>query len=340
MRNDTRRQYNAYLSRLQELNGVDDATVTFSTEPSIQQTLESKIQESSEFLGRINIIGRDELAGEKIGLGISGPAAGTTDTAVQAREPSNLVSLDNQGYFCTKTNFDTFITYAQLDAWAKFKDFQIRVASATQRQQALDRITIGFNGVSRAATSNKSLNPLLQDVNKGWLQKYREFAPARVLNEVESDSGKIKVGATATAANGYKNLDAVVFDATNNMIEPWYQENPDLVVICGRKLLADKYFPIINKVQDNSETLSADVIISQKRIGNLPAVRVPFFPANSLMITSLKNLSIYWQIGGRRRHIKEEADRDRIVNFESSNEAYVVEDYGFGCLVENIELVD
>ncbi|WP_434477370.1 P2 family phage major capsid protein, partial [Escherichia coli] len=34
--------------------------------------------------------------------------------------------------------------------------------------------------------------------------------------------------------------------------------------------MADKYFPIVNKEQDNSETLAADVIISQKRIGNLP----------------------------------------------------------------------
>lgn len=339
MRNDTRKNYTAYLARIQQLNGVDDATVTFSTEPSIQQTLESKIQESSEFLGRINMIGVDELAGEKIGLGISGPVAGTTDTTVQAREPANLVTLDDQGYFCTKTNFDTFITYGQLDAWAKFKDFQVKIASALQRRQALDRITIGFNGVSRAATSNKTTNPMLQDVNKGWLQKYREFAAARVLSEVEGGSGKVKVGSSATDANGYKNLDALVFDATNNMIEPWYQENPDLVVICGRKLLADKYFPIVNKTQENTETIAADIIISQRRIGNLPAVRVPFFPANGLMITSLQNLSIYWQIGGRRRHIKEEAERDRIVNFESSNEAYVVEDYGFGCVVENIELV-
>ncbi|NPR02541.1 capsid protein, partial [Escherichia coli] len=79
-----------------------------------------------------------------------------------------------------------------------------------------------------------------------------------------------------------------------NLIEPWYQEDPDLVVIVGRQLLADKYFPIVNKEQDNSETLAADVIISQKRIGNLPAVRVPYFPADAMLITKLENLSIYY----------------------------------------------
>jgi hypothetical protein len=76
----------------------------------------------------------------------------------------------------------------------------------------------------------------------------------------------------------------------------WYQEDTELVVICGRALLADKYFPIVNRDQPNSESLAADLIISQKRIGNLPAVRV-FFPANAMLITRLDNLSIYWQSG-------------------------------------------
>ncbi|WP_332103934.1 phage major tail tube protein, partial [Escherichia coli] len=40
--------------------------------------------------------------------------------------------------------------------------------------------------------------------------------------------------------------------------------------------------------------LAADVIISQKRIGNLPAVRVPYFPADAMLITKLENLSIYY----------------------------------------------
>ena len=30
---------------------------------------------------------------------------------------------------------------------------------------------------------------------------------------------------------------------------------------------------------------------------------------------------------------------NRIANYESSNDAYVVEDYGFGCLIENVEVL-
>ena len=193
---------------------------------------------------------------------------------------------------------------------------------------------IGWNGVSRAATSNRATNPLLQDVNKGWLQKYREEAPERVLDEGAHPS-EVRVG--AAAGHDYENLDALVFDATNRLIDPVHAENTDLVVICGRALLADKYFPIINKDQDASDKLAADVIVSQKRIGGLPAVRVPFFPANALFITTLANLSIYYQEGGRRRAVIDEPPSDRVANYESSNDAYVVEDFGAGALVENIK---
>jgi hypothetical protein len=34
---------------------------------------------------------------------------------------------------------------------------------------------------------------------------------------------------------------------------------------------------------------------------------------------------------------REEPERDRIADYQSSNEAYVVEDFGLGALVENIE---
>lgn len=72
----------------------------------------------------------------------------------------------------------------------------------------------------------------------------------------------------------------------------------------------------------------------------LQAIRAPYFPANALMITRLDNLSIYWQENTRRRSIIDNTKRDRIENFESVNEAYVVEDYRGACLIENIELGD
>lgn len=332
MRNPTRLAFNAYLAQLASLNGVPSAAEKFTVEPSIQQTLETKIQESTDFLGRINVVGVTEQQGEKLGLGVGGPAAGTTDTTGTDRATTDLSTLDANGYICTQTNFDTHITYSKLDTWAKFPDFQTRLRDAILTRQALDRIMAGWNGTSRAATSNKVANPLLQDVNIGWLEKYRQHAAARVMDEVVAASGQIAIG----AAGDYKNLDALVFDMVNNLLDPWYAEDTDLVAICGRALLADKYFPIVNAVQAPTEQLAGQVLQSQKRLGNLPAVRVPYFPANCIMITRLDNLSLYYQEGARRRTVLDNAKRDRIENYESSNDAYVVEDYGCGAVAENI----
>ncbi|EDA7566172.1 capsid protein, partial [Salmonella enterica subsp. enterica serovar Typhimurium] len=195
--------------------------------------------------------------------------------------------------------------------------------------------------VRRAETSDRSSNPMLQDVAVGWLQKYRNEAPARVMSKVTDEEGHTTSEVIRVGKGGdYASLDALVMDATNNLIEPWYQEDPDLVVIVGRQLLADKYFPIVNKEQDNSEMLAADVIISQKRIGNLPAVRAPYFPADAMLITKLENLSIYYMDDSHRRVIEENPKLDRVENYESMNIDYVVEDYAAGCLVEKIKVGD
>lgn len=334
MRKETRIAYNAYLRQLEKLNGVENATEKFSVDPSVQQTLENKLQESTEFLKRINIMGVSEQQGQKLGLGVGSPVASTTDTTKKERDTIDPTDLDPNGYFCTQTNFDTHLAYSKLDAWAKFPDFQVRFRDALLVRQALDRICIGFNGVSRAATSDRVANPLLQDVNKGWLQKYREQANERVMDHGKT-AGKVVIG----AGGDYANLDAAVYDAMSSLMDPWHQEDTDLVVLCGRALAHEKYFPMINRQQAPTEQLAGQIIMSQKAMGGRPAVMVPFFPAHSLMITRFDNLSIYFQDGGRRRSVIDNPKRDRVENFESSNDAFVVEDYGLGCVVENIEFV-
>jgi P2 family phage major capsid protein len=335
MRNETRVLYRAYLERIAKLNAIADATEKFAVAPSVQQTLERRMQETSEFLKTINMILVLDQEGEKIGVGATGPIAGTTNTAAQDRQTTDISALDSNKYRCEQTNWDSHVPYARLDAWARHPEFETFLRDAFIVRQALDRIMCGFNGTSRAATSNKAANPLLQDVNKGWLQHYREQAPERVMHEVAAGSNLIKIG----AGEKYKNIDALVVDLVNQMVDPWHQERTDLVAVVGRELLDDKYFPLVNQTQAPTETLAADIVISQKRVGGLPAVRVPFFPAGKVFVTPLKNLSIYTQEGSRRRTVTDNPKRDRIENYESANDAYVVEDFGAGAVAENITLV-
>ena len=334
MRNETRLVFNTYMSRVAALSAVASASHTFAVAPSVQQTLEKKIQETSDFLKRINIIGVSEQQGEKLGLGVAGPAAGRTNTAQKDRQTRDLTGIDSNTYKCEKTNFDTHIPYVKLDAWAKFAEFQNMIRDLIVQRQALDRMMIGFNGVSVAAETDLAANPLLQDVNIGWPQQMRTNAPARVMGKADA---KIKIGDGQDAA--YKNLDAAVYDA-RQLLDPWVQEDPGLVAILGRDLMHDKLFPIVNSDKAPSEILAADVVLSQKRVGGLPAATVPFFPPNAILITRFDNLSIYWQESARRRRVEDNPKRDRIENYESSNDAFVVEDYGRAALVEHIEIVE
>ncbi|WP_151957403.1 phage major capsid protein, P2 family [Acinetobacter guillouiae] len=330
---NTRKKYNAAMVQLASVNGVETVNTQFNVLPSVQQKLETKIQESSAFLGLINVFLVEQMSGERIGMGISGPIASRTNTDVEDRQTNDPTTLDSRKYLLQETDFNTHIKYSKLDQWAKFQDFYVRFRSVIVQRQALDRIMIGFNGVKIAAKTDIVANPMLQDVNKGWLQKQREENPQRILSS-GATVGKITIG-----KNGdFKNLDALVMNITDEFIAPWHQ-NADLVVICSRKLQSDKYFPLVNKDQENSEKLASDIIISQKRMGNLPVYAVPFFPEDAILVTTFDNLSIYVQEGARRRTIIDNAKRKRVENYESSNEDYMIEDLELCAMAEKIEIL-
>lgn len=342
MKNETRELLAQYFNDQATLNGVASNIVAgekqFTVEPSVQQKLESKIQESSAFLQTINIAGVDELQGEKIGMDIAGPLASRTnlkDPATKGRQTRDLTTLDDDGYALVETDFDSHVTYAKLDQWAKFPDFQKRISDLIVKRTALDRIMIGFNGVSTEVQSDFSAHPLLQDMNIGWLQKYRDHAGGkRVLTE-GATAGKVRVG----DGGDFENLNALAFNIVNEFIDPWFRKDPYLVAIMGSNLHADVNYSKINKRWDPTEELALEKILAGGKVGNIPVVTVPFVPDGTMFITHLKNLSIYYQNGANRRTFVDNAKFKRFETYSSSNEGYVVEDYGFGGVVENITLV-
>ncbi|MDE8034655.1 phage major capsid protein, P2 family [Actinobacillus equuli subsp. haemolyticus] len=328
-----------YFASVATANAVALSTVEngkkFNVSPTAQQTLETAVLQSSDFLKQINIIPVTEKSGEAVQVGISGPIASRTNTKEKARKTKNPTSLGSNTYDCQKTDFDTNISYDQLDIWAKFPDFAARIGKLKTDRIALDRIMIGFNGIKIAPNTDLDSFPLLQDVNKGWLQHIRERAPARVMKEEKQNSGKIEVGAGKT----FKTLDALVFAAKSDLIDEKWREDSKLVAIMGSDLLADKYFPLYNE-QKATEQVASDVVISQKRVGGMQAITVPFMPKGTILITRLDNLSIYYQNGAMRRTFKDSPEYDCYEDFLSSNEDYVIQNYECVALLENIKMLD
>lgn len=337
MQNQTKVLFHQYVQRIAELNGVtsEDVKEGFNVQPSIEQRLKEKTLLSSEFLQWINTPTVKQMEGELVGIGVGATIAGTTDTDTSARETTDIHQLDGRKFKCQPINFDTHTRWATIDAWAVHPDFQQKLASQTQQTIALNLIMMGFNGVRRATKSNKTENPLLQDVAVGWLQRIRNDASTKVMNGADTEN-KIKVGKNQE----YKNLDALVLDVTNTLIDEVFADDTNLVVLCGRNLLSDKYFNIANKDLSAQDELASQVLISQKQVGGLRAIRVPYFPKNALLITRLDNLSIYMQEETTRRIIRNNPERSRIEDFLSQNIDYQVEDYRCVALVENIVLED
>jgi P2 family phage major capsid protein len=345
MRNSTRLLYNAYVSQIALLSGVPDATTQFSVAPVVEQKLIERVMISSDFLSRIGNVTVTQQEGDKVGIGVTRPIASRTNTAAGTRRtPTDPTDTSDLGrYRCEQTNSDTAIKYAKLDAWAHRPEFQTLIRDAIIKQKGRDRIMIGFNGTSVAAQTDRTANPLLQDVNKGWLYKIRTFAAERWMAD-----GALTVGAAAATKAIYVgagtvgtdvdfvNLDALAFDAVE-LIDEWHRDDTDLVVILGR--VDDVEVFVVQQIAAGdkaTEMLARDVIMSTKQIAGMPAVRVPFFPANAMLITTLANLAIYTQEGTTRRQLRDEPALDQIENYESVNEAYVVEDYGLTAFVENI----
>ena len=331
MLNATRAEFEKYTAQVASLNGVPSATSTFAVAPSIEQKLEERIQQSSAFLKEVNVIGVDQIKGEVLGLLAASPVAGRTDTATKDREPRSVDDLKSRGYECEDTNFDTYIEYKKLDAWAKFPNFQPLVRNKMVEQCGRDRLMTGWNGTFAASNTDPVAYPLLQDVNIGWLQHLRTDAPQRVMTGVKmGDSGD------------YRNIDALALDATNSLLDEWYRDANDVVAILGRELLVDKYMAMINSPDSDAPVhkQAMDTIMMNRTVGNRRAILVPFFPPRAVLFTKSKNLSIYYQNGSRRRRIEDQPRRNRIVDYNSVNEAYVIEDLGCCALIENIKLPD
>lgn len=168
-----RTKLSSYIADIARANNVEDARHTFAVQPVPEQKIIAAYQESADFLKMINVFPVDNAKGEKIGLQVGTTVAGTTDTRVKARTPvpvGNLDLLDE--YDCTQTNYDVAYYWSLLNAWKHHPDFKSKLQAMVIKAIALDKLCIGFNGLFRAPTSDRVANPMLQDVKKGWLQKF------------------------------------------------------------------------------------------------------------------------------------------------------------------------
>lgn len=304
----------------------------YSATPSVAQTIYNRIvEDGNPFLKLINVIPVSELKGQKIGLSLSGRVASRTDTSSGERTPKHLADTYSKGYELFPTEFDVALKYSLIDAWAKFPDFSARYMALVRQAIANDMLQTGWTGESAETETDIENNPLLEDLNVGWLQLIREF----------NDGSQYLIGTELEpielGGDDFKNLDVLAHEAKQKL--PVYHRNRnDLVLLVGNDVLASQeatYYETNGNTPTEKAMLSGRIT---RAYANLPTMTPPFMPNGSLLITPLNNLSIYYQDSSVRRTQKDKPEKNEVQDFNSVNLGYVVEDEEMAVFVENITI--
>ena len=315
-------------SRFQRTYRFTDHTKAFSIEPSIQQDLMIDIAQYGEYLKYFNFVSVDEMTGESIIINDQGLVSATADTESGDERPlsfhSNMSSIK---YACKKKFFDWAIHDNKLAYWAKYKDFDEKYRMAFFLAFAKERLINGFHGTHYSPKSDKSIFKLLEDNGEGWLK----------IVELRGTAGSyqkpllIKIGSGVD--DDFVNLDQIVLMMLNTI--PVHKRD-GLVVVVGAGILSATQSRIV--VQNADKPSEKKEVINNKEIlttyGGLPAIPMPFFPQNAVMITKLSgvagqtesNLSIYTHSGSWVRHFQEIPSKELRVDWNARNETNHVED--------------
>ncbi|WP_313801023.1 phage major capsid protein, P2 family [Sphingobium sp.] len=338
----------------------------FAVDPVAEQRLEAVQREQVGFMQRINVIPVRDMIGQVIGLGANNLVASRTSRANLPRKPKYVGNLQDRKYQLYDTEFDTQLPWEIIDAWSRFPDFAQIYSREVAISIALSRIMVGWNGTQAAADSDPEANPLGEDLNIGWLQKLRLEKATHVMGRATVTAGgvttatgaaaPIYIGPDSDVADGdYKNIDALAYDLIAGM-PSWARQSTDHVVLISQDLIDEKYFPMVNRPlsetidggKSTSDQAVSDIVMSTKQVGGRPAAIVPFFPEGTMVVTPIapagaangsnrSNLSMYVQEGSRRRYIKDEPEnKASLVDYNSVNEGYVIEDTDFMVMAENI----
>lgn len=328
MQDNTRMCFEHYTQSIARTNGLSQVLgKAFNYSPAAQQAFFEKVGENSDFLKQINQIVVTAQIGERLGLGIGKPIASRTKTNERERQTRYAGEVSGDGYNAAQTNYDTNLPYKLIDSWAHLKDFSATYSRQIAKQVARDRLMIGFNGETAAEQTDNIANPLLQDVNEGWIAKVRHNQPSRIMGydsagEATTDTFNLGEG------GNYQTLDALAFDLIASLLDAWHSTADDLVVMVGREIWVNHGLALLENSTLPTERNALQTWFSSKTVAGLPCIMPPFLPSRAVIVTSYDNLSIYHQAGTLRRTIIDNPQRDRVEEYLSENEAYVVEDFG------------
>ncbi|MDH2997859.1 hypothetical protein A1D22_00725 [Pasteurellaceae bacterium LFhippo2] len=326
MENLTDQKYRAHIETLSNDLKLDKSGEIEVYESITKEELNFlKSIKKHNFLGSINFFKANQVKGTCLGLNI--PIPNRTNTDKYNREVTKAFITPIQTFECTSLNLDSYINYAKLDSFTQLDDvkFESALDSYLNAQLLTALFISGWNGKTKATDiSDPEANPLGEDTHIGWLERIRANAPL-----------KTEKGAKVGEGQTYKSRNALIKACLAKMDNP-YRAKGDLVAICGRSIFGE--MQTATTAEDLTDKNKA--IIAQQTIGGLKAICCPYFPENSLLITSLDNLSVYYYKDAFRRFEENVPAKDRVEYYRTFKVDFIVEDYNAVALFDDIEIIE
>lgn len=245
---------------------------------------------------------------------LSMPILSRTNTDNQERTPRNYVQ-DFTTFECAQINLDIRIPHSDMNKFAEF-DFEQALNAELGGELARNLTMVGFHGTRRTADTDPENNPLGQDVAKGWHANLRE-------------KGQVLHASTLSGQST-----AQLIKKALEKLPVRLRESGDLIAICGRDIIGDS---LINLTAQELGASKGVLLIAQNLFCGLRAINVPYFPANGILITPLKNLAIYFQKNSSRLFFNQELREDTLKVYFSTKLDFLLENPAHAVLIESIE---
>lgn len=314
LNNRARDLLDKYSAGMAEQLGTRDPSRFFSLNDPQENALRLAMLESVEFLDMITCLDVDQLSGQVISVGASALHTGRRETGRFVRQ----VGVDGNTYDLVETDSCAALRWDLLSVWANAgkeeNEFFNLVQTFSTQAFALDMLRIGFNGKTRAKTTDAIANPNGEDVNIGWHERMKTLLEG---NQIMTDE------VVLDQAGDYKSLDAMAQDLINAKIPAQYRNDPRLVVLVGADLVAAEQYRLYQAADRPTEKIAAQMLGST--IAGRKAIIPPFMPGKRMVVTPLSNLHIYTQRNTRQRKSRFEDDRKQFENSYLRNEGYAIE---------------
>ncbi len=126
-------------------------------------------------------------------------------------------------------------------------------------------------------------------------------------------------------------------------MDEWHKRNPDNVVILSGDLLTTSNFPTINAMSQtnpNTEMLAGQLMWRRNALATcrpLSRLTCRVTPSSSRRLKTSRSTT---SVAGLRRTIKEEPEYNRVATYQSSNDDFIVEDYGAVAFIDGITFAE